>query len=114
MDAGGELDGQAVLKRLEHFADQAHADINLIRADGLGNVCRVNRYLLNVQTFVLKVAVLDRDVHRCGTERRRVDQTQVGCAGICCRGSVRIAARAAAGGKRECQCSCEKSACYSK
>ena len=68
---------------------------SLIRADGLGNVCRVNRYLLNVQTFVLKVAVLDRDVHRCGTERRRVDQTQVGCAGIggiCCRGSVRIAA----------------------
>ena len=78
MDAGGELDGQAVFQRLEHFADQAHADINLIRADGLGNVCRVNRYLLNVQTFVLKVAVLDRDVHRCGTERRRVDQTQVG------------------------------------
>ena len=95
VDAGGELDGQAVFQRLEHFADQAHADINLICTDGLGNVCRVNRYLLNVQTLVLKVAVLDRDVHRCGTERRRVDQTQVGCAGIggiCCRGSVRIAA----------------------
>ena len=83
---------EAVFQRLEHFADQAHADINLIRADGLGNVCRVNGYLLNVQTFVLKVAVLDRDVHRCSAEGRRVDQTQVGCVGICCRGSVRIAA----------------------
>ena len=54
VDAGGELDGQAVFQRLEQLADQTHADIDLIRADGLGNVCRVNRYLLNVQTFVLE------------------------------------------------------------
>ena len=79
VQAGGELDGQAVFERLEQLADQAHADIDLIRADGLGNVRRIDRYLFDIEVFLLESSRFrSRYTSAPRTARRGVDQAEMG------------------------------------
>lgn len=110
VQAGGELDGQAVFDRLEQLADQPHADIDLIRTDGLGNVRRIDRYLFDIEVFLLEIAVFDRDIHRRRAQRVGVDQAEMG--GPAVRSAVsggvgRGGTAAAAGGEREGECAGE-------
>ena len=101
---------QPVCRPVEQLADQTHADIDLIRADGLGNVRRIDRYLFDIEVFLLEIAVFDRDIHRRRTQRGGVDQAEMG--GPAVRSAVsggvgRGGTAAAAGGEREGECAGE-------
>ena len=116
VQAGGELDGQAVFERLEQLADEAHADIDLIRADGFGNVRRIDGYLLNVETLVLEVAVFNGDIHRRRAQRGGVNEAQMGGPAVrsaVSGGRVRAAA-AAAGRERKRESTGEHAAQYTR
>ena len=104
MDAGGELDGQAVLHGLEELADQTKADVYLIGANGLLDVGGVDLDVFRFDAFGFKEALLHGYVQGSLAEGGRVSdaqviQTAVTGAAVGGRSSGRVAALVSAGGQ---------------